>query len=156
VAELNRRFQGEDVDDASYFTIVYGVLDLLSGEVVLTQAGHPPPLLVRRDGSVSTVGEGGFVVGLFMNVEYEAIRLQLRPGERLWLYSDGVVECPNRRDELFTQERLVEFATRTHRLQLDASLQALEQRLRQWSEGPAFEDDVSVLVIERDAGPAQA
>jgi sigma-B regulation protein RsbU (phosphoserine phosphatase) len=124
--------------------------------VVLTQAGHPPPLLVRRDGSVSTIGEGGFVVGLFMDVEYEAVRLRLSPGERLWLYSDGVVECPNRRDELFTQERLVEFAARTHRLPLDASLQALEQRLRQWSEGPAFEDDVSVLVIERGDGPAQA
>ena len=156
VAELNRRFQAEDDDDASYFTIVYGVLDLPSGDVVLTQAGHPPPLLVRRDGSVSTIGEGGFVVGLFMDVEYEAVRLRLSPGERLWLYSDGVVECPSRRDELFTEERLVEFATDTCRLPLDASLQALEQRLRQWSEGPAFEDDVSVLVIERGDGPAQA
>jgi hypothetical protein len=66
------------------------------------------------------------------------------------------VECRNPRDELFTQERLVEFATDTRRLLLDASLRALEQRLRQWSEGPAFEDDVSVLVIERGDGPAQA
>jgi serine phosphatase RsbU (regulator of sigma subunit) len=66
------------------------------------------------------------------------------------------VECRNPRDELFTQERLVEFAAHTRRLPLDASLQALEQRLRQWSEGPTFEDDVSVLVIERDAGPARA
>ena len=72
------------------------------------------------------------------------------------LHSDGVVECRNPRDELFTEERLVEFATHTHQLPLDASLQALEQRLRQWSEGPAFEDDVSVLVIELGDGPAQA
>jgi sigma-B regulation protein RsbU (phosphoserine phosphatase) len=63
-------------------------------------------------------------------------------------HSDGVVECRNRRDELFAQERLVEFAA-ARAMPLDASLQALEQRLRQWSEGPAFEDDVSVLVIER-------
>jgi sigma-B regulation protein RsbU (phosphoserine phosphatase) len=156
VAELNRRFQAEDIDDASYFTIVYGVLDLLSGDVVLTQAGHPSPLLVGRDGSVSSVGEGGFVVGLFPDADYEAVRFRLCPGERLVLHSDGVVECRNPRDELFTEERLVEFATHTHRLPLDASLRALEQRLRQWSEGPAFEDDVSVLVIERGAEPARA
>lgn len=155
VAELNRRFQADDADDATYFTIVYGVLDLLSGDVVLTQAGHPSPLLVGRDGSVSVVGEGGFVVGLFPDADYEAVRLRLRPGERLVLYSDGVVECRSPQDELFTQDRLTELATSTHQLSLDVSLRALEERLRHWSEGPAFDDDVSVLIIERGADPAR-
>jgi sigma-B regulation protein RsbU (phosphoserine phosphatase) len=155
VAELNRCFQAEDIDDASYFTLVYGVLDLQSGDVVLTQAGHPPPLLVAQDGAVAAIGEGGFMVGLLPDVDYEAVRLQLGPGERLWLYSDGVVECRNRQDQLFGQERLVQLAANTHRLPIDASLRMLEQRLQEWSEEMTFEDDVSVLIIERDAEAAQ-
>jgi sigma-B regulation protein RsbU (phosphoserine phosphatase) len=100
---------------------------------------------------VAVIGEGGFVVGLLPEVKYEAIRLRLHPGERLWLYTDGIVDCRNRQDELFAQERLVELAADTHQLPLNAALQTLERRLRRWSEELTFEDDVSVLVIEHGA-----
>lgn len=150
VTELNRRFQVEDLDDARYFTLLYGVLDLRDGRVTLTQAGHPSPLLLRRDGTASMVGDGGSVVGLFPDVEYEAVELRLAPGERLILYSDGVVDCRNEAEEAFTDARLLEVMAGAARDPLGTALRALDGRLREWAGERPFDDDVSVLIIARD------
>jgi sigma-B regulation protein RsbU (phosphoserine phosphatase) len=147
VGELNRRFQ-TDAEDTTYFTMVYGAVDTATGAVTVTQAGHPPPLHVTR-GGVSLVGEGGPVVGLFPDPGYEGMSLALGPGDRLVLYSDGVIECADERGELFSEERLMDVAAETAGLPLTEAVATLGRRLEAWRGAPAYEDDVSVLVIER-------
>jgi sigma-B regulation protein RsbU (phosphoserine phosphatase) len=154
VGELNRRFQADE-EDTTYFTMLYGVLDTRSGEVRLTQAGHPSPIHAAREGPVGMIGEGGPVVGLFPDPGYETVSLRMGLGDRLVLYSDGVVECENPEGEAFSEERLMAVAGETLAVPLDGALAELNRRLEAWRGAPAYDDDVSVLVIERTGGEAE-
>jgi phosphoserine phosphatase RsbU/P len=148
VAELNRRFQADE--DDGYFTMIFGMIDETSGKLVLSQAGHPPPLHVRRaDDSALVVGEGGPVVGLFADAEYENIELELQPGDRLILYSDGIVECTDQEGEMFSEERFAAFFAGSMGLPLTKTVQDLGEQLRLWRSSLTYEDDVSLLVIEK-------
>lgn len=92
IEDLNTRLSAEAGND-QYFTIAYATVDLNSGHVKLVQAGHPHPLILRADGQREFVGEGGFPVGLIPDVKYTQIDVNLNPGDRLLLYSDGFTEC---------------------------------------------------------------
>lgn len=154
VAELNRRFQVED-DSMPYFTMVFGVIDTLLGRVRLCQAGHPHPLLVSRSGVVSVIGEGGFPVGLLPDADYHTIELALSPGDRLYLYSDGVSECQREGgEEAFGNARLERQLATACDQPLDRVMGGLRGVLRGWRGSAAFDDDVSVLALEFRPGLA--
>src|SRR5262249_53401854 len=104
VRALNERFQSEN-DALRHFTMVYGIVDLKTHRVRLTQAGHPPPLH-QRGAAVTAVGTGGFPVGMFPGIEYDYEEFELRSGDRLILYSDGITECQNAEGTEFSIERL--------------------------------------------------
>lgn len=110
-ALLNDRLTA-DIGIDEYFTMAYATADLRSGIVKLVQAGHPHPMLLRRDGSVEFVGEGGVPVGLVPGVEYRQVIFQMYPGERLLLYSDGFSECRMRDGEMLEQEGLADLVAR--------------------------------------------
>ncbi|WP_155642069.1 PP2C family protein-serine/threonine phosphatase [Burkholderia cepacia] len=150
VDEMNRQFLDEAVD-ASYFTMVYGVLDTRTGEGRLTQAGHTHPLLVSAAGDVSQLGDGGFPVGLLAGCEYDSVPFRLRPSDRLWLYSDGVTECAAPDGEQFGDERLRAFLSSRAQVPLGEALDGLSAELQSWrgAERSSFDDDVSVLALER-------
>lgn len=79
-----------DLRTDSYFTMVYAVIDQVTGEVRMVQAGHPHPLVQRADGGIEVLGRGGLPIGVVEHAEYEEITLQLRPGDRLLIASDGL------------------------------------------------------------------
>jgi sigma-B regulation protein RsbU (phosphoserine phosphatase) len=81
--------------------------------------------------------------------EFSEIRLQLQPGERLVLYSDGISEAHNASGEVFEAARIIDSITRSRHLALDASLDALLADLAAFTGGKTHDDDISLLVIER-------
>ncbi len=91
-ALLNERLSG-DTGVAEYLTMLYFRADLSSGRVDMVQAGHPPPLLLRADGSAEFVGDGGLPIGLVDEARYDRQSLQLGSGDRLLLYTDGFSEA---------------------------------------------------------------
>lgn len=150
VADLNARFQSKD---DRYFTIIYGILNSRTGELLMTQAGHPNPILIERDGGPVVLGGGGGPVGLWPEMDYDTIHAQLRPGDKLILYSDGITECPNPDDVLFGEERLLEFL-RDHAAEpLGPLLASLESTMEKWRGQEEFDDDVSVLALELTQTP---
>ncbi len=149
VAELNRRFQHMD-ENAQYFTMVYGIVDLRDGRGQLCQAGHPHPLLVRTDGRVAPLGNGGFPVGVFANAEYESTPFQLRPGERLLVYSDGITDCAGPDGQRLGYDPLVSFLQQEQATPPEALLPALERRLSRWRGEGETEDDISALCLGHD------
>jgi len=93
---------------ALFVTVVYCVLDPTSGMLSYANGGHNPPYVRRADGSVDTLGgAGGLVLGVMPGVEYPDHTLQLLPGDRLILYTDGVTEAFNPADEAYGAERLI-------------------------------------------------
>ena len=95
VAFRLNRMMIEDVQVDQYFTMAYAEVDMLNGQVELVQAGHPHPVLLRRDGSMEALGEGGLPIGLIPGATYQSVSTVLLPGDRLFLVSDGVTECPD-------------------------------------------------------------
>ena len=148
IAELNRRFSGER-SEQQYFTIVYGLINTTTGQLQFTQAGHPPPLHYSAGcGQVKQVGANGFPVGMFEQVDYDTQTLQLCPGDRLFIYSDGVTECNSPNGEQFGDARLTDTLQRHGGEPLNNTLQALASDLQVWRGGDGFQDDVTVLGLE--------
>jgi phosphoserine phosphatase RsbU/P len=147
VADLNRRFQSGEA--APYFTMVYGYIDAVTGHGELCQAGHPYPLVARRDGRVDLLGEGGFAVGMLEGVPYDSVAFSLGPGDRLILYSDGITDCRNPAGESFELERFASLAGTCRDTALATLPARLDETLRDWRATGEIEDDISLLVLER-------
>ncbi|MDG4554685.1 MAG: SpoIIE family protein phosphatase [Candidatus Competibacter sp.] len=153
VAELNQRFQS-GIDPVLYFTMIYGNLDLRSGRVTLTQAGHPRPICLRHAGRrTEMVGGGGFPVGMLPEVEYETLQVDLAHGDRLFLYSDGITECASETDEMFSEQRLRDLLEQTAELPAAAVTECVGQALREWKGDDNHQDDVTLLILEREPWP---
>ena len=95
----------EEIEPAKFITLLYVLVDPVSGEVACASAGHPPLRVVRADGEVSPISAGGLALGIEPEQAYPAERLQLEPGSAVVLYTDGVVEA-RRNGELYGEERL--------------------------------------------------
>ncbi|WP_420473271.1 SpoIIE family protein phosphatase [Noviherbaspirillum sp. ST9] len=149
VQEFNQRFAAMN-ESSLYLTLIFGILDTHTGETALVQAGHPPPLLSKPgEQSLQAVGEGGLPIGILDHVEYEANVVRMTPGSRLYLYSDGVTECPNASEEMFGRERLERLLTQNPGAPLHAVREALDSALEEWRGGnDSFEDDVTFLTVE--------
>ncbi|AUY41311.1 SpoIIE family protein phosphatase [Leclercia adecarboxylata] len=151
---LNGRFCSDEVEIVSYFTMIYGVIDLATGEGRLCQAGHPTPFIVTPEGEARTVGNGGAPVGLMPDLCWTDVHFSLAAGERLCLFSDGITECENLVGEQFGQMRLQASLQAGVGLTLNELLPQFARHLVHWRSGDnkeplAMADDVSLLVIER-------
>ncbi len=151
---LNGRFCSDEVEIVSYFTMIYGVIDLATGEGRLCQAGHPTPFIVTPEGEARTVGNGGAPVGLMPDLCWTDVNFSLAAGERLCLFSDGITECENLVGEQFGQMRLQASLQAGAGLTLNELLPQFARHLVHWRSGEnkeplAMADDVSLLVIER-------
>lgn len=135
-----------------YLTLAYADINLTSGFVRLVQAGHPHPAVLRQDGSVDFVGNRGLPIGLFAQARYDRTELQLWPGDRLFLLSDGVTECRNQMDEELGSEGLTRILQTNARLPDAALLDALVWDLQAFNGGADFLDDVSGALF-RFTGP---
>jgi phosphoserine phosphatase RsbU/P len=134
---------GED----RYATVFYGVLDKM-GRFEYVNAGHVPPLLKRKAGGLEGLGSANFPVGMFAEAEYQSARVQFEPGDFLVIYTDGVSEATNTRNELFEEFRLrqiVEDFTGENVQQLG---DAIREGMRVFTEGAAQSDDITILVIQ--------
>ena len=97
---------------------------------------------------MTTVGDGGFPVGLWPDMTYEETTTKLAPGDRLVLYSDGVMECVNPDGVNYSVEQLQQLLTRKINDPVKEVLQAIQADLEGWSHGRGFPDDISLLIIE--------
>lgn len=145
--ELNRRFQMSDQGDL-YFTMAYGVLDLATGDFEHVSAGHPP--IVRVNGQqAELLDNSNFPVGWIEEAEFEASTVRLAPGDRLYLYSDGVPEAAHGADlSLFGDERLLRQLADPRSQPLSASVETLFDSVIAWCLPQPPADDVSILGVE--------
>lgn len=164
-AELNRRFL-MDVETLQYFTLFYGVLETegagpTGGGARLRYvcAGHPPPVLVPAGGAARVVpfvaegderpaGGGGFPIGWFADATYAEHTVDLSPGDRLYLHSDGVSEAMDAARAQFGTAGVLRAVEATRGEPIDRSLEALLEAAARWSREGRFADDVSAIAVE--------
>jgi sigma-B regulation protein RsbU (phosphoserine phosphatase) len=152
-ARLNRRFTW-DAATEQFFTLIYGVLHLRTGELRFVAAGHPGPVYVPGVAEPVRLTRPGLPIGIGGGA-YPEHSLLLRPGDRLYFYSDGLAEVMNAGRETFGKHRLLACLDRCRGLDLNDSLSVLWQDVQVWREGGPQKDDVSVLALEFAETPAR-
>ena len=152
--KLNRQFP-MNPRGSQYFTLIYGVLDCATGTFRYTSGGHPPNAYVPVGETPRLVRfSGGPPIGMFQADDglfgpYLQSEIQLRQGDRLYLYSDGIIEAANVEKELFGSDRLLSHLGSQPGASLQETLDALWQALSAWG-GPerGLQDDVSLLALQ--------
>jgi sigma-B regulation protein RsbU (phosphoserine phosphatase) len=147
IATLNDLVLNE-METEHYFTLMLAVVDLPTGHTIIAQAGHPHPAIQRRDGSIVQTGTGGFPVGLLAGISFEQFEVQLDPGDRLLILSDGVTECPDPMDQMLGEEGLEKIMVKLRDIKGTAFLEALIWELTEFASGDDFPDDVSGILFE--------
>lgn len=146
---LNRSFRAGE-NDGRYFTMVLCVLDTETGGLRISRAGHPPPIVLRRGREpVEVPDAGGFPIALVDGAEYDDVTLQLQPGDRVCLYSDGVAEQTDPAGvEQFGDERLLEFLLKRDAAPAEQVVTEAVDELAAWAGSRTFADDVSLVIVE--------
>ena len=155
VAFRLNRLMIEDVQVEQYFTMAYAEIDLVGGQVRLVQAGHPHPVLMQRGGGLVALGDGGLPIGLIPGARYEAVEAVLQPGDRLFLMSDGVTECPDPKGQELGTDGLLKVLRKFGAMPSANLLEALIWDLAAFAGHDDFPDDVSGLLFDY-IGPHQA
>ncbi len=148
VSTLNRSLT-ERCPLGKFITFFYALLDLPSGTVEYSNAGHNYPLLLRKDGQVETLTGNGLVMGLFSGVHYEVKKTKLAVGDMLVLYSDGVTEATDSSDVEFGEKGLADFLAARRAIRCEDIVNQLVEHIRQWCGTASFADDFTVVLVRR-------
>jgi serine phosphatase RsbU (regulator of sigma subunit) len=131
-----------------YFTMIYGILDVNTRKFCFTVAGHPGPILASKGQPPRRLDVTGFAIGMVEDVEFEEAEIELKPGDRLILHSDGLTEEVNKEGNMFGDERLLNAIAEGQTLSLNDSIDSLVKKVIAWRGEDHLRDDVSVLAIE--------
>jgi len=140
----------ENNGEGLFVTAFMGILDLATGEFTYANAGHNPPLIRRKDGDYEYLKvDPGFVLAGLEGMSYSSAKLTLKPGDSLYLYTDGVTETLNVQQELYGEERLRKAlnAEIAKELGVRALLPYIRAELEQFSQGAEQADDITMLAL---------
>ncbi len=132
--------------DARYATMLYGQLRP-DGSLSFCNAGHNPPL-VYGAGGLRRIESGGMPVGMFEMAPYSCDQIELKPGDTMVIYSDGVTEAHNVAGEEFGEARLVQVIERYSRGSAKILLEQIIDAVKEFAVGAEQYDDVTVLVVK--------
>jgi serine phosphatase RsbU (regulator of sigma subunit) len=137
-----------------FITLFYAVYDAATGELTFVNAGHTPPLLIRNDGTVERLLEGGIALGMFPSWGYTSGQVIVEPGEMLAVYSDGITEAENPSGRPFDEEGL-QGVLAAHRAEaLSAIGAAVVRDVEAYSADSRLADDLTILLLRRRTAPA--
>ena len=136
-------------ESGMFVTAWMGILDLTTGKLQFANAGHNPPLLKRANGSFEYLKtRAGFVLAGMEGVRYRVGELMLYPGDRLFLYTDGVPEATNVENKLYGEDRLLDFMNQNALAEATEFLPALKANIDEFvGEAPQF-DDITMLMFD--------
>jgi sigma-B regulation protein RsbU (phosphoserine phosphatase) len=149
--QLNDHFQ-LDRSIGQFFTLLYGILNTETGEFRFVSAGHPGLAHLPKKGDAVILTHAGYPIGFTGSGEgeYEENLIRLNKGDRLYIYSDGITEAKNPDNELYWEERLIENLVETLRIDLGESLNVLLDSLENWRGMDEYEDDITIIALERE------
>jgi serine phosphatase RsbU (regulator of sigma subunit) len=133
-------------EDSQFVTAFYGVLHLDTWHMTYVRAGHDRPLLLHRDGTLDMLPGAGRFIGMLDEVTLEECSIQLHGGDRLIMYSDGVVDARNAADERFGADRLAEAVKSGPGAAADAICAAIMNDVCAFQGDAAQFDDITLLV----------
>lgn len=140
------RFLCDHAEVGRYATMFFGILDD-AGRLEFINAGHPSPILIRKDVVEEAFTEGSFPVGLVPEAEFTTSSLQLQPNDTMVLFSDGVTEAMDPEEELYGVPRLRGVLQGKPDMQLDEIQKAVLESVENFARGARQADDLTLLLV---------
>lgn len=128
-----------------FVTFFFAWVDAAAGLISYVNGGHNPPLLIRDNGGVERLTEGGTVLGVFADAAFTQADVRVAPGDRVVFFTDGIVEAHNAGGEEFGEDRLAAVAAQARALSADALNDHLARELGTFT-GGHFDDDATIIV----------
>ena len=144
------RLNGEicrDNESCMFVTVFCGVLDVRSGQVEYSNAGHNLPYVLSNGVVTAVPKTGGMALGVTESVDFHAGRLLLKPGDRLVLYTDGVTEAMDKDDQLFSESRMEETLQGVNGQSSEEVIKRVVKDVHHFSAGAPQSDDITLLVL---------
>jgi sigma-B regulation protein RsbU (phosphoserine phosphatase) len=148
VAGVNRQFQ--QMPAMPLASLFQAHLDPGSGTLDYCNAGHPPALLLRANGTIEALSAGGPLLGALETDSFVQGRVHLQAGDVLVIYSDGILDSTNRAGDQFGYERWEQNVQDMESRSADAVLFSLLGTVQDFADGCPLEDDMSLVVVRRD------
>lgn len=138
----------ESIENNQFVTAIYGILDATNKTFVFGNAGHNPPLLFDEKGEAQFIERGGLPLGMFKETRYYEHFLELKSGQILILYTDGITEAANSNGEEFGRERLVECIRMGKDLSAREMIDFIHQEVLTFTGDKGLEDDGTLFIIK--------
>ena len=145
--EVNRMLCSDN-DEGMFVTVFYGVLDIETGALEFSSAGHQAPYLLRppaQCGEIKT--DPGIVLGMFEQAEYETQSTRLVGENKLFLYTDGVTEAMDAHEDFYGDERLASTLAELQEGALDELVNGVVRSVRSFSGGAPQSDDITAMAV---------
>jgi sigma-B regulation protein RsbU (phosphoserine phosphatase) len=134
-----------------FVTVWLGILDLKTGVLTASNAGHEYPVLMDPDGEFRLLKDKhGFVIGGMPDIKYTEYDINMEKGSRLFLYTDGLPEAQNTESEFFGQDRVVEELNRITNKDPEGIISGMRKAVASFTEGAPQFDDLTMLCLEYD------
>jgi serine phosphatase RsbU (regulator of sigma subunit) len=148
MGEINQYIY-ENSPSNKFLTLFYGELDPETSILTYSNGGHNTPILARRSGEVFRLDKGGLPIGMMQNVSYQEDSIRFEPGDVLVIYSDGITESINERDEEFDDERLIEVVVNNLNRSASGIRDRIDEALSRFVGTTAPVDDMTLMIIKR-------
>ncbi|MEA2039551.1 MAG: PP2C family protein-serine/threonine phosphatase [Thermodesulfobacteriota bacterium] len=145
ISALDHEYPTERFD--KFFTIIYLVLNTKTGNLIYCNAAHPPPILIRANGDLDLLDKGGTIIGMEGLVPFEEENTILLPGDKLLLYTDGLIEHRGKQGEFFGFDRLYALVDELKGLSIKEIVTNLYDALMAFGDESLPADDISLMGI---------
>jgi sigma-B regulation protein RsbU (phosphoserine phosphatase) len=147
----------ENNDTDMFVTVFMGIYNIPSGRFVYANAGHNPPFIKRNGSGYELLKtEPCFVLAWMKNAEYKESEITLKPGDVLYLYTDGVTEAMNRNKELFSEQRLLAVLNANVDSLPKELLSAVKREIDHFADGTEQADDITMLALKVNGAQARS
>jgi sigma-B regulation protein RsbU (phosphoserine phosphatase) len=148
MGEINQ-YIFENSPPSKFLTLLYGELNTDNGSLAYSNAGHNTPLLVRRSGEITKLDKGGLPIGLMPGVAYQQDVVTFESGDVLIIYSDGITESINEKDEEYGEARLLEVVKNNLSRSASGIRDRIDESLSRFVGTTAPIDDMTLMIIKR-------
>ena len=149
VGRANRMFC-RDTKYGEFATLFCGCLDPDSGTLTYCNCGHEPPILISADGThTHDLSEGGMVLGIDTNTQFDAQQVKLQPGDMLIMYTDGLADAVNFQRESFGRRRIIEAALTSVDMSAEQTAHNILWLMRKYTGLTRRFDDTAIVVLKK-------
>ena len=132
-----------------FVTVWLGILEISTGKLTAANAGHEYPVIKRADGTFELYKDRhGFVIGGMDGVKYRGYDLEMKPGDKLFLYTDGLPEATDKEEEMFGTERMIEALNEHQEDTPDKILADVRKEVDKFVGSAEQFDDLTMLCLE--------